>query len=607
MTTDDPKALLATASKTAWKKVAPRKRAGLLVPLFSVHSRNSTGIGDLADLKFLIDWCAKTGNSILQLLPMNEVGSTSCPYDAISSFAIEPAYISLAALPEAKGKAFAARIAGLKKAFAGKGPFVDYRIKGEKVKLLWELYCAADPSPRDMKRFVDRNGYWLNDFALYKVLKYYQQGMAWYAWDEPYRTRDTRALATFAAEHAKEISFQQWVQWRAAEQFKEAKAYAASQKVLLKGDLPILISRDSADVWVHPGFFKLQYAAGAPPDMYCAKGQRWGMPTYDWPAIAADDYRYVKEKLAYAENFYDILRVDHVVGLFRIWSIPVDDASENEGLNGVFDPADEKVWEAHGKNILSVMLENTGMLLAAEDLGMIPPACPKVLKAFGIPGNDVQRWVKDWEKRHTFLDPEAYRLTAVNMLSTHDTTNWAAWWNDEAGTVDGALFMRKCAERGIDYEYARERLFDEARSRYGRLRWRDDVDSVDALVGALGKKAEEVKDFIDMYANTYREKEKLWEALGLYGAMREICDAAIVASALAFVLRSRSVFSIQLITDWLFAGGLVQGDPYTFRINTPGTVSAKNWSRRLPLSLEALMKSPLTKKIKTMVGASGRA
>jgi 4-alpha-glucanotransferase len=398
------------------------------------------------------------------------------------------------------------------------------------------------------------------------------------------------------------------VQYAAFGQFKAAKKYAASKGVLLKGDLPILISRDSADVWAHPEFFKLDFSAGAPPDMYCAKGQRWGMPTYDWDAIASDnDYRYLKEKLKFAENFYDILRVDHVVGLFRIWSIPQNDPPENEGLHGAFDPSDEDVWGGHGRRLLSKMSENTGMLLCAEDLGMIPKACPTTLREFGIPGNEVQRWVKDWEKRHDFLPPEEYRQISVSMLSTHDTTNWAAWWENEAGTVDEALFARKCRERGIDFGYVREHLFDISRSRHGRLRWQDIVSSKEACIGILGKREEELRDFIDMYLNTYHEKEKLWKQLGLKGAMRERSDAEIVSAALGITLASRSVFCIELIIDYLYTADMFKGDPYQYRMNKPGTVAKTNWSLAMPVPLEDLLKHKVCANIKKLIADSGRA
>ena len=415
---------------------------------------NSVGIGDLVDIRLLVDLCEKTGCSIIQLLPMNEIGSTFCPYDAVSSFAIESSYVSLRSVPH-DNKQIKSKIDKINKEFPAGSGHVDYAIKEEKRQVLWDIFIHTAPKDPKLNKFIESNKYWLNDYALYKALKSHNAGKPWYDWSEGYAYRDEDALSMFGDEHAKEIAFQKWVQWLLHKQFTSVKEYAGSKGVLIKGDLPILISRDSADVWSHPDYFKLDFAAGAPPDMYCSKGQRWGMPTYDWDKIAGDGYKYFKEKLGYAGNYYDILRIDHVVGLFRIWSIPYSDSIENEGMNGSFDPADEKIWGDHGREILSVISENTDMLLCAEDLGVIPKACPEMLKEFGIPGNEVQRWVKDWSVTHDFLAPGKYRAISVAMLSTHDTTNWAAWWENEAGTVDEALFIRKCRERGIDLRTSR--------------------------------------------------------------------------------------------------------------------------------------------------------
>ena len=602
--------LLKTGSADKWKRIGTSRRAGILVPLFSVYSKDSVGIGDLGDVELLADLCAKTGASILQFLPMNEIGSTFCPYDAVSSFAIEPSYISLSKLPKhtTSGKAVEAGIDKARKAYPAGPGHVDYAIKDEKREILYQAYLEDDvENSAEFRKFVESNKYWIDDFALYKALKSRYAGKPWYEWPEEHKRRDPKALQAFRKECRREVEFHKWVQHVAFRQFTGARKYAAEKGILLKGDLPILISRDSADVWSRPEFFKLDFLAGAPPDMYCAKGQRWGMPTYDWDAIADDKFRYVKEKLKFAENFYDIIRVDHVVGLFRIWSIPSNDPAENEGLNGVFDPADENIWGKHGRALLSVMLENTDMLLCAEDLGMIPKDCPATLKEFGVPGNDVQRWVKDWAKRHDFLPPGEYRKLSVAMLSTHDTTNWAAWWENEAGTVDEALFARKCRERGIDFGRIRENLFDMSRSRHGRLRWQDNVNSKEMYVQILEKREEEVKDFIDLYENSYHEKEKLWKQLGLKGAMRETSDAEIVGAALEITLSSNSIFCIELIIDYLYKADLFKGDPYQYRINKPGTVARTNWSLRLPVALEELLENKLCKDIRKIIVSSGRA
>ncbi|MDD4895055.1 MAG: 4-alpha-glucanotransferase [Candidatus Omnitrophica bacterium] len=600
--------LLKAISKDKWERIGAKRRAGILAPLFSIYSKDSLGIGEFRDLKLLIDWAKVSGNSIIQLLPLNETGPLFCPYDSVSSFALEPAYISLEDVPGANKSHIKASINQIKKEFSKRGAHVDYSIKKRKIHVLWSMFLEEERvSHKKLKEFIDENSYWINDFALFGELKYYHMGAPWYQWEDKYKNRDVKQLEIFRKEHEKEISFQIWVQWQLYKQFKAVKKYAESKKILFKGDLPLLVSRDSADVWAHQEFFKLEFAAGAPPDMYCAKGQRWGMPTYNWERVAADDYKYLKKKLKYAQEFYDILRIDHVVGLFRIWSIPYNEPLENQGLRGFFDPQDENKWANHGRNILSLMLNNTDMLLCAEDLGVIPEVCTEALEEFGIPGNDVQRWTKDWKVKHDFLRPGDYRFLSVAMLSTHDTTNWGAWWENEAGTVDEGLFRRKCGERGINYEAIKEKLFNLERSRYGRLRWLDNVNSSDYLAAILGRRKEEIADFIDMYENTYQEKEKLWKELNMPGPMREGADKDIIAAVLKMTLDSRAIFCINSIIDWLSLAGALKGDAYQYRINTPGTISRDNWSLIIPVSLEELIKNKVTKDIHKMITASDRA
>jgi 4-alpha-glucanotransferase len=581
------------------QKLPHSAKSGVALPLFSVYSKESQGIGDFSDLKLVIDWTSLCGHSILQLLPMNEVGPIFCPYDSLSSFALEPAYLSFSMLAAARDKNIQSALESLKRSFPLPRAYLDYSVKKEKLKILRQVYeLDKETGSADFKKFKEANSYWLLDFCLYKLLKEMQGGLPWYEWQDKYRNRDPSALSGFGEEYTDGINFQAWLQWKLYQQFKAVKAYAKGKNILLKGDQPFLVSRDSADVWAHPGFFKLEFASGAPPDMYCAKGQRWGMPTHNWPNIEADGWRYVAEKLKYAENFYDILRIDHVVGLFRIWSIPYNDPLENKGLNGFFDPREQKEWAKHGRKILSASLNNTNILLCAEDLGTIPKTCTEALLGFSIPGNDVQRWVKEWKKKHDFLPPQEYRAISVAMLSTHDTTNWSAWWENEAGTIDEDLFQRKCNDRHINFSEVKVKLFDLQRSGHGRLRWKDEIDSVD--------KKEELADFIDLYQNSYHEKEKLWKQMKLAGPMREKSDKDIIREALKITLNSSSLFCINTIIDWLYLADIFQGDPYEYRINTPGTIADKNWSLLIPISLDDLLKHNINRQIKELVSASGR-
>jgi 4-alpha-glucanotransferase len=595
--------LFHSAAKAQWKKIGAKKMAGVMVPLFSVYSENSLCVGDFSDLKLLIDWCALTGNSILQLLPLNETGTNFCPYDAVSSFALDPLYFAHEFFAPSLSEALQEKVTALRKHFPQGQPHLDYRVKREKLRLLFEVFRQEKAFP---EKFIQEQAFWLKDFALFQVLKEFHNQRPWFTWEEKYRQRDKKALEEFSRQYQEKINFQIWLQWQLYRQFKQVKEYAQEKKVLVKGDLPMLVSRDSADVWQNPDFFKLEFAAGAPPDMYCAKGQRWGMPTYHWQNIASNGYHYLKEKLKYAENFYHLLRIDHVVGLFRIWSIPYQEPLENQGLNGFFDPQDESIWEMQGKEILLAMLTASDLLLCAEDLGVIPRVCTQTLHEFGIPGNEVQRWVKDWDERHTFLNAAQYREISVAMLSTHDTTNWVSWWKYEAGTIDEALFIRKCNERGIDYTIVRDQLFDLDLSYHGRLRWLSSVDTSEKLLQILGKPWHEAADLVQIYLNSYQEKEKLWKLLSLPGKMQEEANPELVRRILQFTLDAKSIFCIQSIIDWLSLGQIFSGDSYQYRINTPGVVSEKNWSLTLPLSLEKMLQHKVCQEINKMISSSGR-
>ncbi|MBI5124055.1 MAG: 4-alpha-glucanotransferase, partial [Candidatus Omnitrophica bacterium] len=207
---------------------------------------------------------------------------------------------------------------------------------------------------------------------------------------------------------------------------------------------------------------------------------------------------------------------------------------------------------------------------------------------------------------HDFLRPDKYRKLSAAMLSTHDTTNWAGWWENEAGTVDEDLFVRKCSCRGIDYHAIKEKLFDLNRSRHGRLRWKEEIDSIDKFTGILGSAREELKDFIELYENSYLEKEKLWKQLKLKGRMREKSDSRIVRAALEVTAMSNSIFCIELIFDLLNLSDICKGDPYLYRVNRPGTVGRENWSLKIPLSLEKLLKHKINKDIKEIVVAGNR-
>ena len=568
-----------------WAALGARRRAGVCAPLFSLHSSRSVGIGEIPDLGLLIDWCVLTGQSLLQLLPLNDVGYDFAPYSAKSSFALDPMYLSLRDLIGVDTRAFAGAIDGLARLFP-RGKRVNYGVKGAKVSLLWDLFRRADKSLPAFERFRAAQRYWLRDDALYKVLKGRFQGRGWEEWDEPFRWRHPAALEQLAKDEADALLFQEWLQWQLFEQFRAVKRHAGARGVFIMGDLPFLVARDSADVWAHPDYFKLDLSSGAPPDLYFAGGQRWGMPPYRWDAMAARDHDYLVEKLRYAENFYHLYRIDHVIGVFRLYTIPLSAPAERGGLDGTFDPPDERQWEDHGTRLLRVMLNATSMLPCGEDLGVVPACSNPTLARLGIPGLDVQRWARDWGTTYDFRDPAQNRKNACAVVSTHDMSNVSAWWEEEAGTVDDYFFRLKCAERRMDADGLRRRLFDAEPAAPGRLRWNPHLRDVPALVRKLERREEDVRDFIDLFLGSHDEKERFWRRLGGAGPAPQKATPAFVRNALESAGRSAAVFSVQLIFDWLSVDRPLPGRPGDYRVNYPGSVGPHNWSVLCPLSLD---------------------
>ncbi|MBI3317511.1 MAG: 4-alpha-glucanotransferase [Candidatus Omnitrophica bacterium] len=596
---------LSSPSAQAWKRFGLQKRSGVAAPLFSLYSKQSTGIGEIPDLKMLMNWCVSTGMSLIELLPMNDVGFDFRPYDAQSTFALEPMYLSLDQLPDVDLKPFKSKIDDLRRRFPAGTPQVNYGIKKGKLNLLRQIFDRQKerkkkPQEKSFSDFMNQNNFWLEDYSLFKVLKENLDQSGWESWPDEFRGRNPAALQAFKQSHGPDIEFQKWLQWQLFEQFRSVKQEANSKKIYLMGDLPFLVSRDSADVWSHQDYFKLHLSSGAPPDMYFASGQRWGMPPYNWPAIESHGYDYLIQKLKYAENFYDLFRIDHVVGVFRVWTIALTEPQESGGLHGVFDPPDEKVWEEHGRKILKVMVENTAMLPCAEDLGTVPPCSYRVLEEFGIPGMEIQRWAKDWGKTYDFTKPEAYRHNSVAMLSTHDSSSFNGWWEFEAGTVDAALFKRKCESRGITFEDTKNSLFDPEKSFHGRLRWREEIDSVQKLVMILKRPEHEIADLIDLYLGSWHEKNKFWKFLELPGPFKEKSSLQLVKKALLKASQTASIFSVQLLQDWLSLDPSFAVDSWQFRINVPGSMDERNWSARIPKSLEEMKKLSINHEIRTI-------
>ena len=471
--------------------VFPWKGAGTVIPIFSLRSEGSFGVGDFGDLKKMIEWADKTHQRVIQVLPINDTNIThtwqdSYPYNSISIYALHPQYTDLRQLPEIKNEERKTHFEQLRQELNAL-PQIDYeRVNNAKMEYLRELFAqewATIKKRASYKDFFEQNKEWLVPYAAFC---YYR---------DQYGTADFSQWpkeATVAAIKAtnKEVQFWYFVQYNLDQQMHAAHEFARDHHVILKGDIPIGISRDGVEAWVEPKYFNLNGQAGAPPDAFSADGQNWGFPTYNWDEMLKDGCSWWVRRFRKMAQFFDAYRIDHVLGFFRIWEIPVP---EKSGLKGQFAPAlglsreeiegygiynhmelflvdhkradrwhpriavqfnedyeklndDEKYnfnrlyndyfyrrnnqfWYQEAMKKLPRLTQATRMLCCAEDLGMVPDCVPWVMNELRILSLEIQSMPKDDKVRFGHLSQYPYR--SVCTISTHDMPTLRQWWDED--------------------------------------------------------------------------------------------------------------------------------------------------------------------------------
>lgn len=421
------KHLSESKSAAQWAKIGIRQHAGINLPLSALRSKNSSGIGEFYDLIPLITWCAELNIDVIQLLPLNDSGSDSSPYNAISSCAIHPIYLSLHMLPYLNNPDLMKKIEELETLNSFEK--IDFQtVRTRKMHVLYAYvkeYGSQVQSSSTYVDFVNQNP-WLQPYALFQVLQHEMGHTNFFSWPEEFKYTTPQKFKELAETNVNEMSFYIILQYLCFEQLSQVKNHANKNNVFLKGDIPILISPNSADVWFHPEFFNTDLSVGAPPDQYCEEGQNWGFPGFRWNDMKKTGFSWWKQRLQYASSFYDIYRIDHAIGLFRLWCIP----PEHKSVDGFFVPGDEKLWGPHGKNLLDLLIESSPMLPIAEDLGDVPSMVRPILQEMGIPGTKVMRWEREWKHTHQFIDPKDYPKISLTCVSTHDSPTLEQWWRD---------------------------------------------------------------------------------------------------------------------------------------------------------------------------------
>ena len=320
--------------------------AGMLVPVFSLRSEGSFGVGDFGDLKKMVDLVCETGQRVLQILPVNDTTTTyswtdSYPYSCISIFAIHPQYADLRQLPALTNAKQRNDFEALRQQLNAL-PQIDYeQVNHAKITYLRLLFAQEGSkvlSSKDFKEFLEEAGQWLVPYAQYCVLRDKYGTACFEQWPDhnTWNEADRAALLNARSSQYREASFWYYVQFVLHTQLLDAHQYARKSHVVLKGDIPIGVSRYGCDVWTEPRYFNLNGQAGAPPDDFSVNGQNWGFPTYNWDEMLKDGCQWWIRRFQNMAQYFDAYRIDHVLGFFRIWEIPVNAV---HGLLGQFQPA----------------------------------------------------------------------------------------------------------------------------------------------------------------------------------------------------------------------------------------------------------------------------
>ena len=484
----------------AFFPIYPWKAAGTVIPVFSLRSEGSFGVGDFGDLKLMIDWCAKTKQRVLQVLPINDTNIThtwqdSYPYNSISIYALHPQYTDLRQLPKIKDEAKRAKFEQLQKELNALTQ-IDYeRVNEAKMDYLRTIYAQEGTKTMKtaaFKTFFEQNKEWLVPYAAYCHYRDLYGTAEFEKWPDHHTLpEDEReAMMKTTTKIYKEVAFWYFVQFHLDAQMRAAHAYARANRVILKGDIPIGISRDGVEAWVEPKYFNLNGQAGAPPDAFSADGQNWGFPTYNWDEMLKDDCSWWVRRFRKMAQYFDAYRIDHVLGFFRIWEIPVP---EKSGLMGQFAPAlglsreeieaygvpfreglflvdhkrddrwhpriavqyqeaynqlndgekycfnrlyndyfyhrNNQFWYTEAMKKLPKLTQATRMLVCAEDLGMVPDCVPWVMNELRILSLEIQSMPKDPTTRFGKLSHNPYR--SVDTISTHDMATLRQWWDED--------------------------------------------------------------------------------------------------------------------------------------------------------------------------------
>ena len=570
------------------------KGAGTAIPVFSLRSMDDFGVGEFHDLKKMVDWAAMTGQCIIQLLPINDTTMTgtwedSYPYNANSTFALHPQFIHL---PDA-GVAEDEEYTSLQKELNSL-PQVDYeRVNNEKERLLRKAFEAnyrKTAAKKDYKEFMASNSDWLIPYAAFRVLTSRYGTPDFSKWGEHAKYRQEQ-IGEFCKKNKKEIDFHCFVQYHLHRQMTEVRAYAHSKGVMLKGDLPIGISRTSVDAWLYPSLFNMNSQAGAPPDAFSADGQNWGFPTYNWEKMSKDGFRWWKSRLRKMSEYFDAFRIDHILGFFRIWEIPVEYKS---GIMGHFNPAlpyseDElKSWGfdvTGGRYVKSDDGDHTNVLFVKDtkSKGHWHPRLgaqnTKAYQALDQAHKDTYNWLYDefFYRRHNQFWKESAYLKLPDLLNSTDMLACG----EDLGMIPDCVpdTMKELQILSLEIQRMPKSVHETFANPYRY-----------PYLSVCTTSTHDMNPIRAWWEEDRQMTEKFFrEVLREYIDAPYFCEPWICRRIVEQHLASPAMFTILPLQDWLSIDGKLRfEDPRKERINVPA-IPRYYWRYRMHLTLEDLM------------------
>ena len=585
--------------------------AGVAVPLFSLRSKQSFGVGEFADLQLLGDWCAATGQRIIQILPINDTSMSfswqdSYPYNTVSSFALHPLYIRLSDVGYLRGEADRAEMEALQ-AELNALPEMDYeRVVNAKMGYLRKLYEVLGPRCMESKSFRDfekRNREWLMPYAVFSVLRDKYGTANFEEWKTFTKYAEKRVLA-FAERNEKEVGFYYYVQYHLDRQLRKVRDYLHSKGVVLKGDLPIGVSRTSVDVWQNPELFIPTSSAGAPPDDFSVEGQNWGFPLYNWEEMAKSDYAWWRARFAKMADYFDLYRIDHILGFFRIWGVP--EGAKN-ALLGAFHPSlPYSATEIRAEGFafdkvcdVATSLSDDNQLWLTYDEGFVPRIAPFATEAFkALAKSQQEAFVRLHDNFYYHRHNALWGATGAERLAKLTASTSMLACGEDLGMIPSCVPQVMGEEQILSLEIERMpkaygvAVGDVMRYPYLsvcststhdmsplRLWWRDEANRLEYWRDVLGEEGSAPEE-----------------------ASVELCEKIVLRH-----LASPSMLTILPLQDWLsLSGELRSEDIERERINIP-SVARHYWRYRMHLSLEELLaNSEFVDKLRSMIGAKGR-